>query len=391
MTKIGISGFLDNIPNNMDAHRRGWMEVCRKRLEHLFGGVTVQVLDGEEVHEKWLDYDRVFFHHGLYWYGKDSSYSVNAYGGMSDMMAGRWFKRFTVLKEILLKTPPETQLSLEYHWPKRLFYKVKRRLTLGGMGSHPLVGLVTEIEEMFAKASYGDKYDLWSQNRLYDPAMGVVIGDSHVGASWLPGQIALRNDRETLHGVLKRNLLTKIRDGLGITGSAPHLRELTFHYGNIDVRHHLCRQPDPRESARILAENYLAQVIEAADGLGVRGKTQQLTIVEPYPIENESRPVIKSVFYEGQPFWGTWKERSDIRDYLSDLLDLGCAKNGINYHRWPEEFRNEKRELKFEVMEWPRSIHLSPRFYRWDFMKERENQYESIRKPDYGFMSEFFS
>jgi len=81
-------------------------------------------------------------------------------------------------------------------------------------------------------------------------------------------------------------------------------------------------------------------------------------IYELLPIENESRKIPKSGFYNGKPFSGTWEERNNARKLFNEIIhDSGL---GI---KWTNYLLNQKGELDFAYMEKPQSIHLSREYY----------------------------
>ena len=76
------------------------------------------------------------------------------------------------------------------------------------------------------------------------------------------------------------------------------------------------------------------------------------------PIEHESRKLPQSGYYKGQPFWGSWQQRTDIRNEFNDYIE---KQYGII--RWTNKLLNKSGELDFQYMEKPKSIHLSREFY----------------------------
>jgi len=101
---------------------------------------------------------------------------------------------------------------------------------------------------------------------------------------------------------------------------------------------------------------------------------KNVQLIEALPIENESRKLPKTGYYKGTPFAGTWEERTSIVDLFNNILNLICERNGWNLYKHPDVYKNEYGELKFEVMEKPKSVHLSREYYRWDFEKNVKNE-----------------
>lgn len=334
--KIAISGFFDGIPRSPDNHYRGWIEILK---DHVKGADEIEVLTGPAAHTRWNEFDLIYIHFGLYYYGSD--YTLNLFGGMNDDNADRISNAFEFFLD-----HHERIRSLEYIWPPNLTECIRSRLSKDKLSDIVLGRLVNLLDQV-------DRLQLPGCIE-YNPRRFsiLVMGDSHSGSAVGPGCYVYRNDRETLYGAIRRGFKEKIsRFGTYKPTSG------VFHYGNIDIRHHLCRQPDPISSTKDLVKGYLYQI----DSLGL----EDVKIVLPYYIENPSRKMSKSVYFKGEPFFGSWKERDDIRKIFWDLVSSECSKRtGYNVLEWYDGFTNHLGELKFDVMERPKSIHLSPRHYR---------------------------
>ncbi len=170
-----------------------------------------------------------------------------------------------------------------------------------------------------------------------NPTRKLVIGDSHSICMYRPGWTVNSVPFKTLNGALNDGLSTYI--DLDVD-------EVECYFGNIDIRHHVCRLDiDPIA----LADRYIEEVKQ----LPVPAK-----IYELLPIENESRKIPQSGYYKGKPFYGTWQERTDARNKFNDRIE---SKYGLI--RWTDHLLNEQGELDFACMEKPQSIHLSREFY----------------------------
>ena len=90
---------------------------------------------------------------------------------------------------------------------------------------------------------------------------------------------------------------------------------------------------------------------------------KRVSIYEPLPIENESRKIPKSGWHKGTPFYGNWTQRNKIRNVFIESLEEYCEKNDINLIRWTNKLLNSSKELGFEYMEKPQSVHLSREYY----------------------------
>ena len=96
--------------------------------------------------------------------------------------------------------------------------------------------------------------------------------------------------------------------------------------------------------------------------------------MDALPIENESRKLPKTGFYKGTPFAGTWKERTELVNQFNRSIDEMCERNGWDCYMHPEVYLNSVKELSFDVMEKPKSVHLSREYYRWDLVKNCANE-----------------
>ena len=189
----------------------------------------------------------------------------------------------------------------------------------------------------------------------------VVAGDSHAICMYRPGWFVNSVPFKTLHGALKEGLQSFIK---------PHHEIAEFYFGNIDIRHHLCRQPDPEAATRDLANRYYTQL-------------SQLDLAKVYayellPIEHESRVLPKTGYYKGTPFYGSWEDRNRCRLIFKDEMRKLCARGSVNFIEWVDPLLNDRGELDFECMEKPKSVHLSRNSYphwqgrKWSGLSENK-------------------
>ena len=172
----------------------------------------------------------------------------------------------------------------------------------------------------------------------------IVIGDSHSLSVWQNNEYEIsRNDGKTLFGFLKEK-----RD-------LSEYKEVVMYFGNIDVRFHLYRQPNPLEATKELFNRYFEYA----------AKCNNPTITMLLPIENESRVLPKSGTLNGRNFYGTWSERNDVKNLANELIKT----SGIKYNEWPNWFTNEKGEMKFDIMEPKQSVHIKPVNYLKNLQK----------------------
>jgi hypothetical protein len=167
-----------------------------------------------------------------------------------------------------------------------------------------------------------------------------VIGDSHALSVWRPGYTLDFTPGRTLHGFLNRNTPADL--------NALH-NEVVLYFGNIDVRFHLARQADPAAATIDLANRYVAFAKQLTN----------CTLVEPLPIEHESRKIPGTGLYKKQPFFGTRLERMELRRLFCEVL----YNSGLPIIKWPEEWIDEDGTKMLEILESRQSVHLKPRNY----------------------------
>jgi hypothetical protein len=185
----------------------------------------------------------------------------------------------------------------------------------------------------------------------------VVLGDSHSVARYRGGSLVLRNDGLTLHGLLQRGIGNML-DEAGIETC----ETLVIQAGNIDIRHHLMRQPNPEDATVKLVKDLGKQLSE----LKRDGRILDYQVTCPYPIEFEGRKLPKTGFYKGTPFFGSRLEREELRKLMTRMM-VGEFKST---KLWPVEwFKMDPEKYAETFMEKPRSVHLSPAHYEWDLEK----------------------
>jgi hypothetical protein len=191
----------------------------------------------------------------------------------------------------------------------------------------------------------------------------VVAGDSHTICMYRPTWDVNAVQYKTLYGALKMGL----EQFVSFRRPINELEEIEFYFGNIDVRHHLCRQPDPIEAARDLAVRYY----DAVAAMDFRGPKR---VYELLPPENERRSLPKTGYHDGTPFFGERARRNECRLAFRDKL-LECEKKvgGVEVVLWVDKYLiiNQDGELDFKSMEVPHSVHLSrasyPHWQGWNW------------------------
>ena len=82
---------------------------------------------------------------------------------------------------------------------------------------------------------------------------------------------------------------------------------------------------------------------------------------------------LKTGYYKGTPFYGTWEERNNMCERMKQLIHEYSYDRGIKTIHWPLWYKNMSKELSFDVMEKPKSVHLSPQYYFYDMDKNDFN------------------
>ena len=284
------------------SHTNGWSQCWSENL-----GIPINY-DNEPVDEIYVD-------HGVNFSG-----TLNLFGGYDQKLETRL--------EAALKA--DTVWSLDIDMPDYADMLSKRK-------DGPDAPLLNLLREWQSKAKTLRSTDLalpW-----------LTIGDSH-SAAWAPhNSMVVKDNGKTLFG--------QVRDGFPYVREylekCPWLQGVTMVFGNIDVRHHICRlNADWREM--------YWEWKRFGDSLGIK-----VEYSVPWPVEHSARRLPKTGWYKGQPFWGSQEEREDlviqIRQFMNDegMLTVSYPKDWLLME--PEEYARER-------MERPQSVHLSPQFYR---------------------------
>lgn len=230
----------------------------------------------------------------------------------------------------------------------------------------PRVDKEPEAHPLWKDVDWTNLASMPNAAKLVEPNSLVVgsslaFGDSHAISMYRTGWQVNSVPFKTLYGALDLGLSSFVKPNKKYT-------ELESYFGNIDIRHHLMRQPDPKKATRELVRRYVAQAKELREST----KADVIRIWEPLPIENESRKLPKTGYYKGTPFYGSWAERTEIRNVFVEEL-LANRSPGLEIFQWTDKLRNAKGELDFEAMEKPQSVHLSRASYphwqgkNWNF------------------------
>lgn len=321
-----------SIAKNMYSHRAAW--VYMRQFQEA-GTDWVMQPDYGTLHE----YDMIIIYLGMEWKG-----NLNLFGGIEGSKTIQYLVEIEEKK--LANKCRYLDLRHEHSYKDpRLSKKEREKL-------QPSY-LATTLEER-ARKEFPEIRKIKAV--MQQPISGnLVVGDSHALSQWQPGYTVYRNDFHTLHGTLQRGLHTMIDE-------AYPLENLRLCFGNIDIRHHLCRPESctPEE----LAEKYVTQIMQ----LFPKYKDlRSVEIIEPLPIEDESRKIPSSGHYKGTAYYGSWEERNKIRNRFVRAIEH-CLETmdtaGVILWKYPSYFYNSEGQLDFEFMERPRSVHVAWRYRR---------------------------
>ena len=333
--KIGIDGLERNIPARKHSHNAAWVRLYRNMLQSA-GWKNVTILGNHDTYE---GYDVMIFYPGISYNG-----AINFFFGIDDNVVRRFarIQDFEGRTFVLNHDMPTIGATVR----KRLANK-STSLNVGQLN----LNLLDEICSATERIDYVER------------SSKLCFGDSHCFSAYLPGYSVCRNDGLTLYSILRDGLEKVIEEKSGL--SVDYLTHLTFYVGNIDIRHHLCRQENSQEKVH-------AMIIELAHQLKVL-KIPNVEIVQVLPIEDVSRKLPKSGYYKGTPYFGSWEERARLVNTFNMSVDKIAVENNWSVFRWPPAFLSKTGELEFDYMERPKSVHLSPLAYRWDLFENELN------------------
>jgi hypothetical protein len=326
--KIGIIGILQNPSKRETSHNAGWTYTLRSQLEIKYE-TTVDLLTEKD---DWNRYQILYITEGVnfrpgVW---------NLFGGVSDKLVLRLNKLY------------DFDGSLYFYGneaPNYLDLVEKRNIDL-------------KFDLKFTRNSLPKKIN--PTPYILDPE-NVVLGDSHAISVFEDRYVIDRHDGQTLHGVLVKGIYSYLEH------FKKPIKKLRLYFGNIDVRHHLCRLYFNDENRSIAIIELVDSYIRGCEYLIKRKMVEEIEIVELLPIEDESRKIPKTGYHKGQPFWGTREERIQcvvqFNLYLQEQLIL---KKNINILNW--NLGGSLVRLDFKNMESGSSVHLAPHSYMYDFI-----------------------
>lgn len=326
--KIAIDQMVGTISPNIASHKGAWAYMWKNRLSKMYHDATIDVLHKGA---SWDGYDLICIDHGMEFKG-----SLNLFGGASDEPALRIGR--------LLDFDSSKLVSLDIPMPD-----------YGALGKSRL----SACTDTWKNIDWNKVSDICSSIPMMNnrESTHLLLGDSHAFSMYKPGMCVSRNDGQTLYGALSKGLKSFLSDDT---------EKISLYFGNIDIRHHLMRQPNPKESIIKLLNEYFKQIKDL--------NLDYVELIEVLPIENISRNLPKTGYYKGTPYFGSWLERSELVNIWNAELSKECSVNDWVLHKHPRHiFYNDIGELPFEVMEKPKSVHCSREFYRWDLINDSPN------------------
>ena len=321
--KTLVTSPFTHISSNIHSHRAAQAAIYANQLEEI--GYDVHLDRTGNIHPDINSFVEIYVYHGNDWGG-----SLNLFGGMKNYGGIDNLIRYSQFKGKVH--------SLWIDHPK---YSEMLEPRMKG-----------DIHPDWAKVDWENLKRIENTAvtlRTINNAPRIVVGDSHAICMYRPGWHVNSVPFKTLHGALKEGLDSFINFG--------EWDSAEFYFGNIDVRHHLCRQKNPLIAARDLANKYHDQLskLNVLNG--------NVAAYELLHIEDESRALPKTGYYKGTPFYGKWEHRSAARIIFKNEMKKLCATSHVRFIEWAEYLKNDKGELDFTHMEKPKSVHLSRASY----------------------------
>ena len=347
---------INNHANRVYSHRTGWARMWANCLGTTLG-----------FNADWSNEPKVYLEHGMEW--KVGAKSINYF------LASE--KQLKELAEENKKRVADGKPKKESSWEKlakkaKMFENFEGQLFSLDIDC-PMYGTLLKtrikpwVPQVFKNLDF-DKIDQVCKGattiKQEDLKRGfVVLGDSHSLSAWHEDAALCRNDGQTLNGAISRGFNTWLQP---FVDAGSKMSKLRLYFGNIDIRHHICRLATTKEEqltmTKDLVRRYFAEIQKTMNQYDIA----HVEIVGALPIENESRRLPKTGYHKGKPFWGTWQERNDVAEAFNALCKGMCERlSGYTYIGWKDSYKNEKGELDFEYMERPQSVHISPEHYMW--------------------------
>jgi hypothetical protein len=326
-SKIGITNLLSNITTKPGSHKGGWARLLKCQLLNA-GYKDVKILDNKD---SISEYGIIIFD-----LGAEFSGALNLFGGLD-------LKIYKRLWDLLKFEGSFYSWKNDLPDVNVLDSRRKNESTCEEF-KNLREDFVTDIA---IKLDHCKKFDhVYRTDKL-------LIGDSHTPSVWDPSYMIERRDGRTLKGMLERDTIQKYL--------FQDLKTLHVHCSSIDIRHHICREVNPSFEAVSLASKLIERVLKIPD--------IEIILNHTMGIEDESRELPKTGYFKGTPYYGSWDQRNHVRNLFNSVLDEALMVCNFKVLKFPKYFFDDSGKLKFEVMEKPASVHLSPEHYRWDLDK----------------------
>lgn len=284
--KTAFVGIMNNPSTSINSHSAGWNELVRLSIDQ----------DSVILTEKddWTKYDRIIINHGPNF--KEGSFNI--IGGISFEVQDR-IRKIIECKQLGKKIYQFDGFQMDD-------FVTKRKLDFSWYG---------KIDQIYI-----------------DRKSKLLLGDSHSISVWPGVEYSIhRIDGKTLYGFLKN----------------PYPANYLY-LGNVDIRFHLCRQPDPEQATIELVKRYINYAKECG------AKVSCLL-----PVESESRKIPLSGTYKGKKFFGS----REIRSKLVNIFNSYLLDSGLEVNQWPQSWYTDIEFYEKEVMEPKQSVHIRPRYY----------------------------
>ena len=328
--KLLLTQPLSPVSNKIHSHKASQGTIYADQLKNAGMDVTVH-MTGNQLFD-YNTYDTVALYHGNDWGG-----SLNLFGGLENYANIEYI--------IALSNFRGAVWSLVIDMPDyygMLHPRVEKAIKDG-----------KKINRLLHDVNWAGLKDVQDRAITYDPNLAkrydkIAIGDSHAICMYRPGWMNVSTPFKTLHGAINMGFDKFIPEG--------EYKEIETYFGNIDIRHHLMRMPDPIQATKDLASRYMKECRVLQEQYGAKVRVWELL-----PIENESRVLPKTGYYKGVPYTGTQKERDNLRKiFKAEILENPFD---IEVYEWVDHMINDAGELDFEYMEKPKSVHLSRASY----------------------------
>lgn len=357
--KAAIDMMPRKLPDGEYSHTGGWAFLRANQLKHV--GIDVQVLSerGRGIDTDWSEFDVVYLYHTMDFNHKHA-YMLNIFDGPQEHTA-KFFERLIFPQHEKIKF-----ISLDYPMPNygyRCKWKKDRADESSKMSDYWKNVDWDKVQEKCDSIKdwvLDPGVILQSDGSVLHLHRKVVMGDSHAHSAYTPKSLVIRKDGRWMGGIIKKTIKAEI---ISHGFDYDQIDEITAYYGNIDIRHHICREPDPIQATKDLISKY-AEMLKQNSG-------KKIEVVCALPIEDESRKLPATGMYKGTPFFGSRAQRIEVMKVFNNELKEHAAKNGWSVFQWPSHwYEMDGIEFMETIMERPRSVHLARKFYRWDLIND---------------------